>query len=256
MRPTGFVLSATGCLIDYFVYLGAFLTTAGVVLELAESIFDTALMIATQTILLVTFLVIVPIAVESLSRGRSLGRLIVGARIVRDDGGAIGVRHALIRALIGIVEIVMTFGGLAAIVGLLSPKSKRLGDIVAGTFSQRERTAAPPAVEFAVPAELVAWAAVADVARLPDPVARRVAHFIRGSAGMNPASRAQLAHALATEVAVHVHPVPAVSPEQFLLAVAAMRRSRDATALARQRAQWDALAPVLQATPRGFPDRG
>ena len=32
----------------------------------------------------------IPTAVETLSQGKSLGKLAVGARIVRDDGGSIG----------------------------------------------------------------------------------------------------------------------------------------------------------------------
>lgn len=256
LRPTSFVLRATGCLIDTLLYAAGLIITISLLLGPIQQVFDMALVIATQTVLLVVFLVILPTAVESLSRGRSLGRLIVGARIVRDDGGPIGVRHALVRALIGVVEIIMTAGGVAAIVGLLSPKSKRLGDIVAGTFSQRERTPVPSSVDFVMPEELLAWARVADVARLPDSLARRIAQFIRSSEGMNPGSRNQLAHSLATEAANHVHPVPTVPPERFLLAVAALRRERDAIALARERAQWDALAPVLESTPRGFPDRG
>ena len=56
--------------------------------------------------------VVVPAAVETLSRGRSLGKLAAGLRIVRDDGGAIRFRHAVIRALIGFLEIYLTFGGL------------------------------------------------------------------------------------------------------------------------------------------------
>ena len=35
-----------------------------------------------------------------------LGRLAVGSRIVRIDGGAAGFRHAFIRALVGVIEIV------------------------------------------------------------------------------------------------------------------------------------------------------
>ena len=55
-------------------------------------------------------LVIVPPSSRPLSRGKSLGKLAVGARIVRDDGGATGLRHALIRALAGVVEIYLTIG--------------------------------------------------------------------------------------------------------------------------------------------------
>ena len=48
-----------------------------------------------------------PIAVETLSHGRSLGKLACGLRVVRDDGGPIRFRHALVRGAIGVVEILM-----------------------------------------------------------------------------------------------------------------------------------------------------
>ena len=56
---------------------------------LADSGVDPALGQALSLALVVAFLVVAPIAVEFASRGRSLGKLAIGARIVRDDGGAI-----------------------------------------------------------------------------------------------------------------------------------------------------------------------
>ena len=84
----------------------------------------------------VLFLIVAPITVETLSHGKSLGKLAVGARIVRDDGGAIGLRHAFVRGLIGVFE---NYTGFAFIVGLFNSKAKRLGDMLAGTYSQHER---------------------------------------------------------------------------------------------------------------------
>jgi len=256
LRPTSFVLRAAGCMIDYAVYiLGFLLITWLATLVLGPSL-DDALVRAMSIALLVICLVGVPTAVETVSRGRSLGKLAVGARIVRDDGGAIGFRHAFIRSLLGVLEIVSTLGGIAAVTGLLTTRTRRLGDLLAGTFSQHERTRRPVAMPPTMPVELQAWSLTADAARLPDPLARRVAHFIRQSSGMNPLSRDRLAAELAAEVAPWVHPVPAAPPGLFLLAVATLRHDREATALQREREQLERLAPVLEATPRGFPRRG
>ena len=60
------------------------------------------------------------------------GRWAVGGRIVRVDGGAAGFRHAFIRAFIGVLEIWLTAGAVAAIVGAFTPRTQRLGDLVAG----------------------------------------------------------------------------------------------------------------------------
>ena len=62
--------------------------------------------------LVVVFLVY-PTAVETLTRGKSLGKLAFGLRVVRDDGGTVTGQQSFVRALIGIVEIYVLFGGPA-----------------------------------------------------------------------------------------------------------------------------------------------
>ena len=99
-----------------------------------------------------TFLLVLvggPIAVETLSHGRSLGKLACGLRVVRDDGGPIRFRHALVRGAMGVVEILMTFGVVACIASLVSARGRRLGDVFAGTLVVRERV--PAARADAVP---------------------------------------------------------------------------------------------------------
>ena len=56
---------------------------------------------------------------ETLTRGRSLGKLALGLRTVRDDAGPITFHHALVRALIGFVEIYV-FSGIPAFFSMLS----------------------------------------------------------------------------------------------------------------------------------------
>lgn len=255
LRPASFILRAAGAIIDYAVYLGGYLAILWLFLSLAAGL-DQAIATAISVAGLVLCIVVIPVTVETLSQGKSLGKLAIGSRIVRDDGGAIGLRHALIRALTNVFETFMTFGGLAAMVALLNGRTQRLGDLVAGTYSQNERVsrAVPPV--FGVPASLAEWAKTADVARLPDALARRVAQFLAQAGALTPTTRERLSRDLATEVAVHVSPVPAANAELFLAAVAALRREREAAALEMERAGLDNLAPVLQGLPRGFPDRG
>ncbi|WP_342418202.1 hypothetical protein [Rathayibacter sp. VKM Ac-2630] len=174
---------------------------------------------------------------------------------MRDDGGAISFRHALVRGLTAVLEIVMTAGGLAAVVGLLSRRSRRLGDVLAGTHSQLERVPAIAPLQAEVPAPLLGWAATADVARLPDALARRLAQFLRQRGGMTEPSRSRLAASLAHEASAFVSPVPAAPAEDFLLAVAALRRAREERALRLAADRLERLSPVLSAAPRGFPAR-
>jgi len=257
LRPTGLVLSAAGAAIDFVVYLGAYILTLVIFFIIAaQARSEDAVFGIVATVALVGCLVVIPAAVELLSRGKSLGRLAVGARIVRDDGGAIGLRHAAIRALAGLLDFFGTLGGCALIVGLLSPRSKRLGDLIAGTYSQYERVAKPPAAVFGLPVQLMSWATVADVARMPDGLSRRIAQFLAQATRLDPARRAAQAASLAQEASAFVSPLPQVEPELFLAGVAVVRRGREAEALARAAQRLQNIEPVLRGVPHGFPDRG
>ena len=256
LRPTSFVLRAAGAAIDmlayYLLYFAIILT---VLSPLGSSFIDDAMLRAIAIIALVFCIVVVPMAVELLTHGRSLGKLAVGARVVREDGGAIGFRHAFIRALTGAVEVFITFGGIASLVGLLNGKAKRLGDFLAGTYSQHERISRIDPPVYGVPVELIEWSKTADVARMPSGLSRRIAQFLRQAGGHSAGSRVRIAEDLARETSRFVSPVPAATAELFLAAVAAMRRDRESAGLQLERQRLEQLAPVLGGLPHGFPDR-
>jgi uncharacterized RDD family membrane protein YckC len=257
LRPTGIVLSAAGAAIDFVVYVGAFIVTLVIFTVIAaQARSEDAVYGIVATVALVGCLVVIPAAVELLSRGKSLGRLAVGARIVRDDGGAIGLRHAAIRSLAGLLDFYGTLGGCALIFGLLSPRSKRLGDLIAGTYSQYERVAAVPTAVFGMPVELVGWAQLADVARMPDGLSRRISQFLAHAPQLDPVRRASQAAELAGEASAFVSPLPRVEPELFLAGVTVARRERESRALALSAQRLRRLEPVLHSLPHGFPERG
>ncbi|GGK95546.1 membrane protein [Salinibacterium xinjiangense] len=257
LRSSSFVLRAAGTIIDYLLYFGSYIGIIVVMFSLADQFgLDQALMTAISVVGLVLCLVVIPTAVETATHGKSLGKLAIGSRIVRDDGGSIGFRHAFIRALTGVFEIFMTFGGMAAIIALLNGRAKRLGDLVAGTYSQNERVSAAVTPVYGVPTVLAEWARTADVATLPDALARRVAAFLAQAASLTPVTRERFSRELADEVSVFVSPVPAANAELFLAAVVSVRRDRESTALGLERSGLERLAPVLGGLPRGFPDRG
>ena len=256
LRPAGFVLRAAGAAIDLVTYLVVYLAIVLLVLSpLGSAFLDQATQSAVAIGALVFCIVVVPMTVELLTQGRSLGKLAVGARVVRDDGGSIGFRHAFIRALTGVIEVFLTLGGIAALVGLLNTKAKRLGDFMAGTYSQNERVPKVVPPVFGVPLELLEWSKTADVARMPAGLSRRIAQFLRQSGGHSPTSRSRISRDLANEAARYVSPVPEGSAELFLAAVAALRRDREYAALHLEREHLDRLAPALDGLPHGFPDR-
>lgn len=232
-QPLGFFPRALGALIDmlvgaalYLLFLWLRMWLRG--LGITDAATDGILNIAS----LVVCFVIVPVAVELALHGRSLGKLAAGGRVVRLDGGAIGFRHAFIRAFLGVLEIYLTFGSVAIIAGAFSPRSQRLGDLVAGTYSQRVRVPRLESHRPALPPELAGWAEVADVARMPDRLARRISQFLQHADRMTPSARTRVAQELADEAAPYVSPPPPAPAERALLAITVLRRARELRALA------------------------
>lgn len=84
-------------------------------------------------------------------RGATPGKQMLGLRVVHDDGMPIGWAAALIRSLVGFVDM-LPFGyavGLAST--LLNPDSKRLGDMAAGTLVIHQHAAPLRELHLAVP---------------------------------------------------------------------------------------------------------
>ncbi len=256
LRPAGFILRAGGAAIDVIVYFGGYfvgMILFGLAAQSAQ--LDAALSRAVSIVGLILFILVIPVTVEVLSHGKSLGKLAVGARIVRDDGGAIGLRHAAIRGVVALFEVYGTLGGTALITGLFNSRAKRLGDLLAGTYSQHERIARIVTPVYGVPLPLAEWARTADVARMPDALARRIAQYLAQARGLSPETRVRLGRELASEASIYVSPLPTVDAELFLAAVASLRRDREFAALQLEKRRLEQLKPVLAGLPHKFPRR-
>jgi uncharacterized RDD family membrane protein YckC len=184
--------------------------------------------------LVVVFLVY-PTTVETLTHGKSVGKLALGLRVVRDDGGAVTAQQAFVRALIAIVEIYAFSGGPALVCCLVSSRGKRIGDYAAGTYVVRDRVPLQLPVPAGMPPMLAAWAGGADVRSLPVGLALAVRQYLSRLPTLDPASRQRLGEMLATRVAPYVAPPPprGTTPWDFLAATAATRRERDLARLHR-----------------------
>jgi uncharacterized RDD family membrane protein YckC len=188
--------------------------------------------VAVALFFLLSFLVLwgYPTAMETLWRGRSIGKAVFGLRVVTVEGAPVRFRHAAIRATLGLVDFLLTSGAAAVICMLLTSRSQRLGDLVAGTVVLRERTGlrAPVAVEFRVPPGLESYAHALDVARLTPDDYRAARTFLLRAPSLAPAVRYDLAVRVADPVSRRVRPPPPVGvpPEMFLLCVAAVYQHR------------------------------
>jgi hypothetical protein len=201
-----------------------------VVLALSASGLDDAAQIALSIAAFLLVLVGGPIAVETLSHGRSLGKLACGLRVVRDDGGPIRFRHALVRGAIGVVEILMTFGVVACIASLVSARGRRLGDVFAGTLVVRERIPVgrtgfvPPP-----PPWLAGRFAGLDLSAVPDGLWLAVRQYLTRMPQLDPQVGWGMAERLAGDLAARTGaPVPSdVPPAAFLAAVVHERQLRE-----------------------------
>lgn len=253
VQPAGIALRLAAALLDGVCLLALYLVLLLGLSRVWPADLDTAWAAALSVGVLVVVLVLVPAAVETATRGRSVGRAATGTRVVRVDGGAIGFRHALTRALVGLLELWGSVGSIALVVALFGTRPRRLGDLLAGTFVQHERLPRQRPAQVLLPAELVAWAGLADVAALPQRLEDRLGAFFRGAADMRPEARVATAQRLAAEVVPFVHPVPPVPAEVFLAGVVVLRRERDDRALRARVAVLDRAAAVTGARPPGFP---
>jgi uncharacterized RDD family membrane protein YckC len=193
---------------------------------------DSALEVAIGLVVVVAVLVGYPVTVETLSRGRSIGKLALGLRVVRDDGGPIRFRHALVRGLAGFFVDFWALGlagSVAVFVSLSSTKGKRVGDLLAGTIVIRERMPAGEVVMVGMPPWLAGWASQLDLSGLPDDLALAIRNYLGRRFDFNAGAADQLAWQLAADVAQHIGvPVPpGVRPADYLAAVLAERRARE-----------------------------
>jgi uncharacterized RDD family membrane protein YckC len=176
-----------------------------------------------------------PIGFEVLNRGRTPGKAALGLRVVTVEGAPVRLRHATIRATVGILELLGTTGGIAVVSSFASKRSQRLGDMAAGTLVVRERRGGgSPSVEtFLAPAGLETYAARLDVSGLRAGDYATIRETLRRARELPSPVRAQLTSELAHRFVGRVQPPPPAncSAEQFLTCLAAAVQSRRASAV-------------------------
>jgi uncharacterized RDD family membrane protein YckC len=231
--------------IDMFVQVVAYIILA-VAIAASSRDLDAASLAALFLAAYVLVTVGYPVTFETLSRGRTLGKLALGLRVVGDDGGPERFRQALVRGLAAAIECWALFGVPALITSLFSSRGKRLGDVFAGTFVVRERAPRPVFGLSADPA-LGPWASTLDLSGLPEPLAAAAGSYLSRYYQLHPSARDHLGWQLASSVSslVSPPPPPGVPPHAYLAAVLAERHARE---LARLHRSATAPAPVPAAS--------
>lgn len=252
LRVAPFPLRMLSAAIDGLIQLG--ITIVGTVVLVAVTVrSDLDDGYAAAGVLVMTLLAYIgyPVLCELLLRGRSVGRLIMGTRVVRGDGGPVQLRQSLMRAVMGMLELWGTAGALALTCAVIDTRGRRIGDLLAGTFVLQERMRDRTPARPEVPSQLEAWARSADVGRLPLELGQDIRAFLPRADRMHAESRRTMARALLQRTLPHVAPAPppGTDPEQFLAAVIAERSRRDQERLEHARDAERELTAQVQALP-------
>ncbi|MDT9693738.1 RDD family protein [Streptomyces sp. P9(2023)] len=230
LRPARLPSRALALFLDLLVVWAVYLLVS-VGLAMATASLDEAAQMAVSIASFLLVLVGAPIAVETLSHGRSLGKLACGLRVVRDDGGPIRFRHALVRGAMGVVEILMTFGVVACIASLVSERGRRIGDVFAGTLVVRERVpAARNAMVPPPPPWLVGRFSGLDLSAVPDGLWLEIRQYLTRMGQLDQEVGRRIAERLADELVSRTGtPPPAGVPAAaYLAGVVGERQARDA----------------------------
>ncbi|HVO18828.1 MAG TPA: RDD family protein [Anaeromyxobacter sp.] len=163
------------------------------------------------------------VAWEALWGGRTPGKRLASIRVVRSDGGPVGLTEALVRNALRAVELPLAYAP-AILAVALSARRQRLGDLVAGTLVVRQARFDLsrydlPATALARFPQLRGRAAAA----LSAEGFERLADFLRRRPALEPGARARVAVRLAAALAARasVAPPAAGEAEGFLEALAA-----------------------------------
>jgi len=77
---------------------------------------------------------------EKVWNGQTLGKKLLGIRVVRDGGYPVELMDSIVRNLIRVLEMSLGFYFISAVSMVLSSENKRLGDYAAGTIVVRDRS--------------------------------------------------------------------------------------------------------------------
>lgn len=258
LRPAALPSRVVAGAVDVLLQAVVLVAVGGLATAVSLDVSDAAGQ-ALGIVLIVVVLVVYPVTFETLLRGRTPGKAALGLRVVRDDGGPIGFRQALVRGLVGafLERPGISLFSAAVVTSLLNPQGKRVGDLLAGTVVVRERVPVRGGTVAQMPPQLADWAAQLDLSGLSGELALSVRQFVSRADGMIPAAREDLGGRLTAAVTAAVGPAPPGAPGWAVLAaVLAERRRREEQRLSERPAATELHERPASAGPSAPPGQG
>lgn len=171
-----------------------------------------------------------PIGFEVLWRGRTLGKAALGLRVITVEGAPVGFRHAVIRAVAGVFELLSTLGMLAIGASFVSRRGQRLGDLAAGTVVIRERRARRPVggLTYQLPPGWESYAQQLDLGDLGPAELALIRDTLRRADQLPSTARREVMDTVAGSLVDRVSPRPPAhaDPEAWLRCLAARLAAR------------------------------
>jgi uncharacterized RDD family membrane protein YckC len=210
-------------LLDVVVQLGAIFALAIVLGPLGSSGYVVAVYLVAVFVILFAY----DIVLETWNRGRTIGKLAAGLRVVRVGGEAEGFLTAAVRNFLRIVDFLPAFYVVGVISILSTRRNQRLGDLAAGTLVVRERRPAVAAGAAYLPPPAAAPYLEWDVSAVSAEDVATLRQFLERRLSLSPGARAHLANDLAARVRPKVVGAPdGWHPESFLEGVVAAKTAR------------------------------
>jgi hypothetical protein len=152
-------------------------------------------------------------------------------RVVRDDGAPIRLTQATARGALGLVDVWVTLGFLGLVSIVVSKRSQRLGDLVAGTIvlrGSRPSVRAVLPVHFSVPPGCEELVRLMDVGAMTPADYELVRSFLMRWHEFNPAQRPLVAATVAAPLWQRFrHPLPGwLGPDYYLACLGAAYQFR------------------------------
>jgi uncharacterized RDD family membrane protein YckC len=171
-----------------------------------------------------------PAVAETLWDGRTVGKSMLGIRVITTEGAPVTLRHGAIRAMLATVDFwIPTPGGLIALTSaLVTVRSQRLGDLAAGTIVVRRPRAAPSPVFFAPALGAESFSSLLDTSALSPHHYAVIRDYLLRVGQLQPAHAVALGQELADRVGELTGTArpPWLDPHRYLISVLSSHQTR------------------------------
>ncbi|MFT7602232.1 MAG: putative RDD family membrane protein YckC [Acidimicrobiales bacterium] len=182
--------------------------------------------------------------IEAFWNGQTVGKKVLGIKVITVEGGPVRFRHAAIRSMVWLVEFLLPPGGLFALAAaLLTRQSQRIGDLAAGTVVIRSAKVTSSPVFFSPAFGAEHFSATFDAGRVTPAHYALVREFLLRAHELTYGARLQVAERLAgvvSETSGRLRPAE-LTAEHYLISVVFAYQKRFASA--------DVFFPGVPASP-------